>query len=134
MNNEELLSSFINDLYYISREKSIEDLVHRYRDKLMFDENFFNSQCILLREESLKRIFNDGILFQDDYYELEDLYRDRLLNNPEIIEHDFKNHYGVDIKYEKDVGLLSLKHSDKRFLPKSFLNKELQSFVKDRRS
>lgn len=132
--NEYRLDSFRSDFFYISKEKSIEDLVYHYRDKLMTDENFFYSQRIFLREDSIKRIFVDkGVVWQDDYYELEDLYSEKLQSNADVLEHEFKDLYGIDVKYEEDVDLLSLKYSDKRFLPNKFLNENLQSFVKDRR-
>ena len=129
---EGLLDSFRSDLFYISKDRAIEDLSHKYRDKLMFEDDFFVSQTIYLREEAVKRIlYAKGIVWQDDYEELENLYREKLYNHSDMIERTFKDQYGIDIKYEEDVGLFSLRYSDKKFLPKKFLNKDLQHFVKE---
>jgi hypothetical protein len=122
-----LLDSFRTDRFYISRDRAVQDLVLSFSDRLRIDESYFSSVAkAFLRKEDVKRIFVDnGTVWQDDYLELENLLREKLYNNTDRIERMFKNKHGIEVKYEEDKGLLSLKYSDKSLLPPIYTNCEV---------
>jgi hypothetical protein len=122
-----LLDSFRTDRFYISKDRAVEDIVLSFSDRLRMDGDYFSSLAkVFLKKEDVKRIFvNNGPVWQDDYEELENIFREKLHNNTDRIERMFKNKHGIEVKYEEDKGLLSLSYSDKSLLPPIYTNCEV---------